>query len=79
MNHGQRVKIVNTYNDNDPGLTGTIAGMGHVISDISGETHPIYLIRLDEGFWSHDNAVYHSIIPVHRDSLMLDLPLSNGS
>lgn len=78
MNHGQRVKLVNTYNDKDPGLTGVIAGTGHMIQP-SGETQPIYIVRLDEGFWSHDKAVWHSVIVAHRDSLMLDLPLSNGS
>lgn len=68
MKTKQRVKIVNTYNDKAPNLTGVIAGMGHIVND-NNEMVPIYLVKLDEGFLSHGNAVYHSHVPVHRESL----------
>jgi len=73
MNHGQKVKVVNTYRDNAPELSGEIVGMGHVnlptVFSNSTTMVPIYLVKLDEGFWSHDNRVFHSIIPVHRENL----------
>lgn len=71
MKAEQRVKIVNTYNDQAPDLTGTIKGMGHVFrNDGNSATYvPVYLVQLDIGFWSHGNSIYHSFIPVHRESL----------
>lgn len=68
MKTEQRVKIVNTYNDRAPDLTGTIGGMGHITND-NGEMIPVYLVKLDIGFWSHNDSVHHSFIPVHRESL----------
>jgi hypothetical protein len=83
MNHGQKVKLVNSFRDDAPEMSGTIVGMGHVnlptVFSVGTKMVPIYLVKLDEGFWSHENRIFHSIIPVHRENLeLIESPSNNG-
>lgn len=74
MMQGQKVRLKRndySWKESDLDITGTIIGMGHVVRN--NEMIPLYMVELDEGFYSHENRVYNSIIPVHRDSLEIPI------
>lgn len=74
MMQGQKVRLkrsVLSWKESDPDITGTIIGKGHVVQN--NEMVPLYLVELDEGFYSHDNRCWHNIIPVHSDSLEIPI------
>lgn len=71
MNLTQRVSFAggvlsNAFSAKD--RTGKIVGMGHIVRD--NKTQPVYLVELDEGFWSEDKSTWVSIIAVDRSILL---------
>lgn len=66
MNTDQRVSLID-LDGNESGITGTIAGIGHMLD--MGVTRPIYIVRLDNGFYGPGEKIYISTIVVDRSSL----------
>lgn len=74
LNLGQRVRLSKTYSTvTEP--KGTIRGFGHLIRNEKTfptrreHSFPIYLVELDEEFYSEDKTIWVSILPVHHDSV----------
>lgn len=70
MKADQRVSLLDV-DGTQIGVTGTITGMGHMLE--TGDTRPIYIVQLDNGFYSPDKKVYISVMVVDRQAL---LPIS---
>lgn len=71
MNLKQRVQLTGTYSRTEKGLeapTGTIVGMGHLFRD--NKTQAIYLVELDQGFYSEDRTIWVSVLTVDRNALL---------
>ena len=66
MKTDQRVSLVD-LDGYEIGVTGTIAGMGHML-DV-GVTRPIYIIKLDNGFYDPTGMTYISTMVVDRQAL----------
>jgi hypothetical protein len=62
MNLNQRVKLDRSYWGEEfsstPDITGTIVGVGSTINAVSHEIQPIYIVKLDQGFYSPCNRIY---------------------
>lgn len=65
MNLEQRVTLIDV--DGKETIPGTIAGIGHMFNQ--GVTRPIYIVRLDNGFYDPTGKTYVSTLVVDRSAL----------
>jgi len=67
MNLNKRIKLDRSFelaeDSAKPDITGTIVGLGHIV----GIT--VYIVELDQGFYSPDRRIYISRMVVARESL----------
>lgn len=63
LNVGQRVKVDNTkYAPETPIRSGVI--IGHSVVNLDTKyVHLLYMVKLDDGFWSEDKSLYIGILP----------------
>lgn len=66
MKVDQKVAIIGSRGNTE--RLGVIAGIGHLFE--AGDTRPVYLVRLDVGFYDPTGNTYVSTIVVARDSLV---------
>lgn len=75
MMQGQKVRLKRTdspaWKEFDSDITGTIIGKGHVVRN--NVMVPLYLVELDQGFYSHDNRCWQTIMAVHSDNLEIPI------
>lgn len=67
MKADQRVSLTD-LDGKENGVTGTIAGIGHMLE--TGVTRPIYIVRLDSGFYDPSGKTYISTMVVDRSALI---------
>ena len=69
MKHGDRVALKGTYNPSIDPPSGTIVGTATIERKAQGEIQFLYMVELENGFYSQDEKVWVSILAVDPAAL----------